>query len=114
MLMTGKVEYRWPGNRVKAEREGLLNENPWVLHVPAEMEVEIECLAGQAELCVERAMNSGEFEPVFYRPDDIRCDVFGKGIMQETSTRTVRTVFNAVIAPSSGMVLGEVINHPGK
>lgn len=120
MLMDGKVEYRWKGvegateQSERADRHSLLDENPWVLHVPANVEIEIECISDAAELCVERVENDKSFEPVFYRPDDIRSDIFGKGTMQETSTRTVRTVFDAINAPYSEMVLGEVINHPGK
>ncbi|NNK97135.1 MAG: 5-deoxyglucuronate isomerase, partial [Desulfobacterales bacterium] len=44
----------------------------------------------------------------------IRTDVFGAGTLNETSIRSVRTVFDGKINPASNMVLGEVINHPGK
>lgn len=114
LLMGGKVEYLWPGQAVTAERLSLLDENPWVLQVPRNVDVTLRCLSPEAELCVERVENESSFEPVFYRPGDIRSDVFGKGTMQETSTRTVRTVFDGLNAPWSKMVLGEVINHPGK
>ncbi len=114
MLMNGLVVYRWNGKREKAGRKSLLEENPWALHVPQSVEVEVECISDEAEICVERAINMDNFEPVYYRPDDIRSDMFGMGTMQETSTRTVKTVFDALNAPYSGMVLGEVINHPGK
>lgn len=114
MLMDGIVEYRWDGKKEKAERKSLLDENPWALHVSGKIKAEIECMSDAAELCVERVANATGFEPVFYRPVDIRSEIFGRGTMQETSTRTVRTVFDAVNAPYSGMVLGEVVNHPGK
>ena len=114
LLMYGKIKYRWGGKTEQAERKSLLDENPWTLHLPGAMEVEIECLSERAEICVERVDNQEKFEAVFYRPEDIRSDEFGRGTMQETSTRTVRTVFDAVNAPYSGMVLGEVVNHPGK
>lgn len=47
-------------------------------------------------------------------PKDVRSDIFGGGTLNETSIRTVRTVFDGEINPLSNMVLGEVINHPGK
>jgi 5-deoxy-glucuronate isomerase len=114
MLMHGMVRFHWDGNKSTALRTSLLDENPWALHVPQNLEIGIECLSDSAELCVERVANPTLFEPHLYTPEDIRSDIFGKGTMQETSTRTVRTVFDALNAPYSGMVLGEVINHPGK
>ncbi|MCG8572454.1 MAG: 5-deoxy-glucuronate isomerase, partial [Spirochaetes bacterium] len=76
--------------------------------------VNIKCLAPDTEICVQKIKNSTEFEPCFYSQKDVRCDEFGKGTMQETSTRQVRTVFDADSAPYSNMVMGEVINFPGK
>ena len=52
------------------------------------------------------------FEAKLYRPEDIRTDIFGAGTLNETSIRSVRTVFDGEINPLSNMVLGEVINQP--
>jgi 5-deoxy-glucuronate isomerase len=38
----------------------------------------------------------------------------GAGTMQETSTRIVRTVFDHANHPESNLVIGEVVNYPGK
>jgi 5-deoxy-glucuronate isomerase len=37
-----------------------------------------------------------------------------KDILDGTAAKTVRTVFNGETDPAYGMVLGEVINYPGK
>lgn len=58
--------------------------------------------------------NDQAFDARLYAPADCRSEVFGAGTMQETSTRLVRTFFDAASAPHSQMVLGEVVNHPGK
>ena len=68
----------------------------------------------RCEFAVEKIKNNKRFDPIIYSPGDSRSQEFGAGTMQETSTRTVRTVFDAATNPNSGMVLGEVINHPGK
>lgn len=114
MLMDGSVEFRWEGRSEQATRTSLLEESPWALHLPSGMEVEIRCISEEAELCLEGVKNPTDFEPALYTPEDIRSDIFGEGTMQETSTRTVRTVFDGASAPWSEMVLGEVVNHPGK
>ncbi|MDF1568187.1 MAG: 5-deoxy-glucuronate isomerase, partial [Spirochaetaceae bacterium] len=67
-----------------------------------------------AEICYEACMNNQDFDPVYYGKNDIRNDVFGAGTMNEASIRTVRTVFDGENAEFSNMVMGEVINHPGK
>lgn len=113
LLMSGKIVFEWAGKRYEAERRSLLEENPTVLQLPKDMEVKITA-ESDAELAVQKALNDNSFEPVLYKADEVISAEFGKGTMQETSTRTVRTVFDAANAPFSAMVMGEVINHPGK
>jgi 5-deoxy-glucuronate isomerase len=113
LLIKGNVRFDWKGESVSALRNSCFEENPSVLHVPRNVDVTITALA-DAELALEMKNNPVDFTPRYYAPEDIRCDIFGGGTLNETSIRTVRTVFDGVIAPESNMVLGEVINHPGK
>jgi len=113
LLIGGEVEFQWNGKSALGKRFSFLDENPVVLHVPAGVEVKIRASV-ESEFCVQMKDNSVDFTPVFYSQEDIRCDVFGGGVMDDTSIRTVRTVFDGEIAPYSNMVLGEVINHPGR
>lgn len=113
LLIRGEVEFSWEGSSYRARRYSCFDENPIVLHVPAGVQVTVTAVQ-ESELCVERTENPKRFSPRLYTQDDIRCDIFGAGTLNETSIRTVRTVFDGEIAPESNMVLGEVINHPGK
>ena len=113
LLIDGAAELCHQGGRVEAVRRSVLDEGPWTLHVSAGEEIEI-LAASRCELAVEMVRNDARFDPIVYSPTDSRSERFGAGTMQETSTRTVRTVFDASTHPDSGMVLGEVINHPGK
>ena len=113
LLIKGTVEFQWEGHTCQATRFSCFDENPSVLHVPSGVSVLMVALEA-SELCVERAENEKSFASKFYAPEDIRSDVFGAGVLNEASIRTVRTVFDGEIAPESNMVLGEVINHPGK
>ena len=113
LLIGGAVEFTWESETQSVSRYSCFDEPPSVLHVPSGVPVEIRALE-DSELCVERTVNERIFDSKLYTPDDIKSDVFGAGVLGEASIRTVRTVFDGEIAPESNMVLGEVINHPGK
>lgn len=113
LLMDGEMTFKWEGEEKKVNRTSLLDEAPHVLQVPAGAKVRMEAHSN-VELCVQKVKNDNGFTPVYYDPTMVRDQRFGKGTMQDTSTRIVRTVFDADNAPFSGMVLGEVVNFPGK
>ncbi len=114
LLIGGNVIFSWDGETRKAVRASCFDENPEAILVPGGMPVGITGGSGGAELCYEACMNEKYFPAVYYGKDDIRNDVFGAGSLNEASIRTVRTVFDGENAEFSNMVLGEVINHPGK
>lgn len=113
LLLDGEVDFHFAGRIVRARRSSVLDEGPWALHVPAGEEISIRANM-RSELVAEAVDNRNGFPSTVYDPGSIRCQRFGEGTMQETSTRTVRTIFDAATNEASGMVLGEVINHPGK
>jgi len=114
LLVKGEVVFEWQGNIVRATRKSCFDENPWCLHVPAGIEVSIKGMSEDSELTVHKTDNERAFEAKFYMPDDCRSEERGKGTMKETSTRTVRTIFDYGNADYSNLVLGEVIDHPGR
>lgn len=113
LLMEGSVTFKYANQIASAERESLFHESCPCLHVPAGVEVEITANT-DVEIAVNATTNPTQFEPVFYRAEDVRSEERGKGTMQETSTRIVRTIFDKSNAPYSNLVLGEVITFPGK
>ncbi len=113
LLISGHIQFEWRGEQAEATRNSCFSENPVTLHVPQSLPVSIRAVK-DSEICVERKNNPVDFAPKLYTKDDVRCDIFGGGVLNETTIRTVRTVFDGEIAPQSNMVLGEVINHPGK
>lgn len=113
LLLDGAVEFVFDGRSVEAHRASMLDEGPWALHAAAGSQIEVRAKR-RSEIVVERVDNVAPFETAVYSPDNVRSQRFGEGTMQETSTRTVRTIFDAATNEASGMVLGEVINHPGK
>lgn len=114
MLIGGKVSFSWSGQTRLASRQSCFDEPPTALQIPQGVGVRLEGLEDGTEICVEKCPNGNDFPPKFYAQSDIKTEIFGAGVLNEASIRSVRTVFDGEIAPFSNMVLGEVINHPGK
>ncbi len=113
LLQLGHIRIKWNGEKKEAKRTCLFDETPAVLHVPKGVEVTIEAL-DETEVLIEKTTNDKEFEAVYYSQEDCQSDVFGENVWKDTARRVVRTVFDYNNAPYSNMVIGEVINYPGK
>ena len=114
LLTQGEVTFQWEGHREIAKRANCFDEDPFVLHVPENVEVIISGVSENSELAVTKTTNEKKFPSKFYTQEECRSEQRGAGTMKETSTRTVRTVFDKSNSPESNLVIGEVIDHPGK
>ncbi|MGD1822290.1 MAG: 5-deoxy-glucuronate isomerase [Pleomorphochaeta sp.] len=113
LLISGKIEFIYEDKKYIAERYSCFDEEPIVLHVSKDVKIKIIAL-NDSEICIERCQNETIFPSKIYNKDNVRTDIFGKDVLNNTSIRSVRTIFDGEIAPYSNMVMGEVINHPGK
>lgn len=113
LLLDGTITLEWEGNKEEIKRSSLFDENPWCLHVPKGVEVKITAVS-EAEVLEEKTTNDNSFDSKLYTPDTCRSDVFGEGVLGDTSRRVVRTIIDYSNAPYSNLVIGEVINYPGK
>lgn len=114
LLMQGEVVFEWENNKVEAKRQSLFEEGPWCLHLPKDAEVKITILKDDTEIAFQQTTNDKIFAPKLYTQEECRSEQFGAGTLNETATRTVRTIFDDRNAPDANLVIGEVINHPGK
>ncbi len=114
LLISGDVTFEWQGNRVRAGRKSYFDQEPWCLHVPKGVKVTIVSETGEAEICVTKTTNDTVFDSKLYTPEECASENRGAGTMKEASTRIVRTVFDKSNSPLSNLVVGEVINFPGK
>ncbi len=118
LLMTGEVTLKWEDTSgtqtADITRKSVLDQEPVALHVPTGIPVTVTSGNAESELAVQGVRNDTRFTPRLWKPGEYRSERFGEGTLQDTSTRLVRTIFDAATAPESGMVLGEVVNHPGK
>ncbi len=113
LLITGKVEVNYCGRQQIIERRSCFDEKPICLHLPSGEKVSFKG-KDETEIMYQAVENDQIFDAVLYGQDNIVSDVFGQDVLQNTSIRTVRTIIDDSIAPYSNLVIGEVINHPGK
>lgn len=115
LLIKGEITLEWANNKKTIRRDSFLDEAPWCLHLPKGETVKITAVSDEAEISVSKTLNDCTFSPKLYSPEECRIEEFGKGTaVGETSTRIVRTVFDYSNASHANLVVGEVINFPGK
>lgn len=113
LLVKGSGTLKWDGKTVDVSRGNFIDDDPWCLHVPAGITVDI-CSADDSEWIILKTTQDNTFESKLYTPDECKSEQFGAGTLEETATRTVRTIFDVHNAPYSNLVIGEVINHAGR
>ena len=112
LLVLGDVTFSWNGQTKTGHRDSFIEEGPYCLHTPKGVAVTVRANF-DSEVLVQTTENLRNFDPVFYRPEDCRDDIFGLDVFDNKMKRTVRTVFDYKNSPYSNMVNGEVINHQG-
>lgn len=114
LLLQGKVKWSAEGRTADAERINPFDYNAYCLHVCAGVDVHIEATE-HSEIYVQAVENLNSFTTVFYSPAEIDIQRAGaNGELQGAMRRNIKTVFDYSNAPYSNMVLGEVLNFPGK
>lgn len=114
LLVYGEIALTAGAEEKTFSRANCFDAGISVLHVDKNASVSIRAIAGDSEVCVMRTDNEAAFPIEWYFPKDTADEYRGAGLMGETSTRIVRTVFDKRNAPLSNLVLGEVIGFPGK
>ena len=113
ILMTGRIELRFENNRHVIERTGYFEQQPIVLHCPANTQVEINALTDSEVLVIETP-NDNDFAAMLFDASNLlESDQRGLGLLRDVSYREVRTVFDKRNRPLSNLVLGEIITFQG-
>lgn len=115
LLMDGEVTFSLGGERLTRRRGSLFDEDPVVLHLDGRAGLEITSTGG-CELALLRTENRRGFATRLFEGDGLlqRSEHRGRGLLDETAHRIVRTVFDRRNRPESNLVLGEVITFPGR
>jgi len=84
-----------------------------VLHVAAGKSARIKAIS-ECEFAVSRVENEKQFATRIYDSGTMLEKEFrGRGLLNNTSMRIVRTVFDIRNSPDSKLVIGEVVTPPG-
>jgi 5-deoxy-glucuronate isomerase len=115
VLLDGEAEVNWgcQGN-CRVQRRSLFDEAPTTLHVDAKTHLHVHAVSDVVEWAVISTANAREFEPRVFRPEDVEPEYRGAGLAQDTCLRNVRLIFDGARRPDSNLVVGEVINYPGR
>ena len=113
LLMTGEVVFKYDKTTYGAFRTSYFNEDPIVMHTPAAMPTSVTALT-DCELLLIQTENQQQFAPtVFDKISMLESERRGQGLLDDVSTRIVRTVFDKRNRPESNLVVGEIITFSG-
>jgi len=114
LLLDGQAAIEWPDGRAEVARRSVFDEAPTALHVPGRTRVRITTTSAASEWAVARATNDRQFSCRLFTPADVPPEFRGKGLVQDASLRNVRLIFDRERRPESNLVIGEVVNYPGR
>jgi 5-deoxy-glucuronate isomerase len=114
LLVDGEVQLSADGVEATAKRSSIFDEDPTVLHVPSGSEALVLALS-EAELVLVETDSDWRFPPQLFGPGSLaETEHRGRGWLDDTAYRIVRTVFDRRNRPEAALVLGEVVCMPGR
>ena len=114
VLMDGEAELAWDGDTARVRRGSLFDEAPTALHVPGGTRVQLRTLSRSSEWALARATNERGFPPRLFRPEEVTPEYRGARLVQGACLRNVRLIFDGTMRPEANLVVGEVVNYPGR
>lgn len=113
LLMTGKVLFHYANQSQQVERYDYFSQAPIVLHCPSRQKAFVEALT-DCEILLMETVNDASFVPLLFDKSNLlELDNRGKDILDDSSYRIVRTVFDKRNRPESNLVVGEIITLQG-
>ena len=114
LLFSGKAEIDWGGKCCLAERPDCFHYEAYCLLAPRRTKITITAIA-HSELYIQKTVNERDYEAIMFTPETVQTQHAGaNGELMGAMRREIKTFFDLDNAPFSNMVLGEVLNHPGK
>ena len=114
MLFSGDVVFEYAGHTVSASRPDCFRYEAYCLLSPRGVRISLTARS-HAEIYIQQTDNERDYEPVMYTPETVQVQHAGaNGELMGCMRREIKTFFDYDNAPFSNMVLGEVLNFPGK
>lgn len=114
VLMQGTVDLEFSDRRTRVTRKSLFDDPPSALHLGPETPVTMRSVTADTEWAIVRTANPRRFPARLYLPSDLQPEYRGAGLVQNACLRNVRLIFDRTTRPESNLVLGEVVNYPGR
>lgn len=114
VLLDGRAQVAVGRTRTLVERRSLFDSGPFAVHAGAQGGFAITAGTGGSEWAVIATANPRRLRARFYRDDEFTNEDRGAGLAQGTCRRFVRTIFDHGSRPDSNLVVGEVVNFPGR
>jgi 5-deoxy-glucuronate isomerase len=111
VLIGGSAKVKLGAHTAEISRGSVFDEGPHALHCGAGERIEI---SGASEWAVVRTTNPRKLGSRLYRNDEFASEDRGAGLAQGACRRLVRTIFDYDARPESALVVGEVVNFPGR
>jgi 5-deoxy-glucuronate isomerase len=115
ILLDGSAQVR-AGEAIDeaVQRKSLFDQGPTALHAGQRQTIEISAKRGACEWAVVRTTNPKALPARLYRESEFTSEDRGAGLAQGACRRLVRTIFDYSTRPDSNLVVGEVVNYPGR
>jgi 5-deoxy-D-glucuronate isomerase len=114
LLIQGSCKFSYDTTSITAMRSSCFDEEPHAIHVAAHQHATITALS-DCEFAVSEVHNDQTFATqIFDAKNMLESEHRGKGLLNDTAYRIVRTIFDARNRPTAKLVLGEVITAPGR
>ncbi len=113
LLLSGTATFTIEGGTARVQRQSLFDEGPSCLHAGPFTGVDVKAETA-CEFARLQAANTKTFPTRLFRPVDVKPEYRGKGLVQDAALRNVRLIFDWNNPPESNLVLGEVVNFPGR
>jgi 5-deoxy-glucuronate isomerase len=114
VIINGKGNIAYQDSKISFNRNNWIEHDPTVVHLAPNESVIISATA-TTKAAIVKTPNSNKFKGRVYTPEDIDTEHRGKDQLDNTCYRLVRLAFDKTIAPpQSKLVIGEVLNFPGK
>ena len=114
LLMDGHISFQLGTESRTVKRSSLFEQDPTALHLAAGTEASLECISA-CELAVCQTENQAAFAPtIFDSSNMLESEHRGQGLLDDTAYRIVRTIFDKRNREEANLVLGEVVNFPGR
>lgn len=113
LLMHGEAEIEAAGETRSVSRTHLFDQEATALHVCRDTPIRLRHRT-DTEWAVIRTENPNTFPARTFLPGESLPEFRGAGLVQNGCLRNVRLLFDLETRPDSNLVVGEVINLPGR